>query len=74
MAFVQSNNVLDVTFEASRTFFHQKLEQMRVNRARRKVYKQTRSELISLNDRELADLGIPRASIRRIAMEAAYDC
>jgi uncharacterized protein YjiS (DUF1127 family) len=74
MAFVQSNNVLDVTFEAGRTFFNQKLEQMRDNRARRKIYKQTRSELYSLNDRELADLGIPRASIKRIAMEAAYDC
>lgn len=74
MAFVQSNNVLDVTFEASRTFFHQKLEQMRDKRARRKIYKLTRSELIALNDRDLADLGIPRASITRVAMEAAYDC
>ncbi|MDM7933476.1 DUF1127 domain-containing protein [Tabrizicola sp.] len=38
----------------------------------RRVYSQTVSELNALTDRELADLGIARASITGIAHEAAY--
>lgn len=38
-----------------------------------RVYRRTFNELQALNDRELADLGIPRSSIRRVALEAAYD-
>lgn len=40
-------------------------------RQRRAVYAQTRNELIKLSDRELADIGIPRSNIRRVALEAA---
>jgi uncharacterized protein YjiS (DUF1127 family) len=42
--------------------------------ARRKVYRATFIELVGLSDRELSDLGISRSGIRRLAMEAAYDC
>lgn len=40
--------------------------------ARRKVYRDTLRELKSLSSRELADLGIHRSMITRVATEAAY--
>ena len=39
---------------------------------RRRIYRQTVRELNALSSRELADLGIHRAMITRIALEAAY--
>ena len=39
---------------------------------RRTVTARTRAELDALSDRELADIGIPRCNIRRIARDAAY--
>lgn len=39
---------------------------------RAKVYRTTVTELSNLTDRDLADLGIARSSIRGIALEAAY--
>lgn len=39
--------------------------------SRRRLQRVTFNELISLSDAELADLGIARAQIRRIAKEAA---
>ncbi len=46
----------------------------RIGDARRRysVYRQTITELKTLNDRDLADLGIARSSIPTIATEAAY--
>lgn len=41
-------------------------------RARNAVYRQTVRELNQLTERELADLGIHRSSIQKIAHEAAY--
>jgi uncharacterized protein YjiS (DUF1127 family) len=41
-------------------------------RAQRKVYNITLNELNSLNNRELADLGISSSEIPFIAREAAY--
>jgi len=38
---------------------------------RRKIYRDTLRELESLSGRDLADLGISRASIRSVAWEAA---
>ena len=38
----------------------------------RGVFKQTLSELRQLSNRDLADLGIHRAMITRVAHEAAY--
>jgi uncharacterized protein YjiS (DUF1127 family) len=39
--------------------------------ARRRVYRQTVAELSALSDRDLADLGLHRALIRRVALDAA---
>ncbi len=40
--------------------------------ARRKIYRNTRTELSALSNRDLRDLGIPRSDIERLAREAAY--
>ncbi len=40
--------------------------------ARRRLYARTLAELRELSDRELADLGMSRLSIARVAHEAAY--
>ncbi|MER5170580.1 DUF1127 domain-containing protein [Thioclava sp. GXIMD2076] len=40
--------------------------------ARRKVYNETLAELRSLSVRELDDLGMSRATLTRVAAEAAY--
>lgn len=37
-----------------------------------RLYRQTLEELQSLSSRELADLGLSRASVRQIAREAVY--
>jgi uncharacterized protein YjiS (DUF1127 family) len=37
-----------------------------------RLYNRTLDELRSLNDRELADLGIARSDIQRIALETVY--
>lgn len=74
MAITRSNSGLDVVFDAGRTFFHQKLHDMRKAQARRKVFHATYHELSALSDRDLSDLGIPRSNIKRLAMEAAYGC
>jgi uncharacterized protein YjiS (DUF1127 family) len=39
---------------------------------RRRVYQQTLRELNTLSNRELADLGLHRAMLTRVAIEAAY--
>ncbi|NOD34705.1 MULTISPECIES: DUF1127 domain-containing protein [unclassified Ruegeria] len=41
--------------------------------ARYRMYRQTVNELSSLSNRELADLGLHRSIIRRVAMQAAED-
>ncbi len=40
--------------------------------ARYRVYRETMLELSGLSDRELADLGISRATIKAVSYEAAY--
>lgn len=40
--------------------------------ANRRVYNTTLNELSALSNRDLADLGIARSEVRRIAWEAAY--
>jgi hypothetical protein len=40
--------------------------------AKRKVFLTTLRELQSLSNRDLADLGLSRSSLRGIALEAAY--
>lgn len=48
------------------------IQHMQENRARRAVYRQTVRELNALTSRDLADLGINRAMIARLAHEAAW--
>ncbi len=40
---------------------------------RNRMYRQTVNELSSLSNRELADLGLHRSMIRRVAQQAAED-
>ncbi|WP_083095895.1 DUF1127 domain-containing protein [Pseudophaeobacter leonis] len=49
----------------------QMLSAVKAAKLRRDLYLSTLSELRGLSDRELADLGIPRAHIRRIALETS---
>ncbi len=46
---------------------------LRMGLAKRKLYRSTLDELQSLSDRELADLGLHRSGLPRIAYQAAYD-
>lgn len=41
--------------------------------AKRAAFRQTMRELNTLSDRELADLGLHRSGLRRIAYQAAYE-
>lgn len=74
MTVTRSNFGLDVVLDAGRSIIHHKRNRIRQILAKRKVYRATFSELAALTDRDLIDLGIPRSNIRRLAMEAAYDC
>jgi len=47
-------------------------EAYKADEAKRAAYKTTVRELRNLSDRELADLGMHRSHIKRIAYEAAY--
>ncbi|WP_425045737.1 DUF1127 domain-containing protein [Primorskyibacter sp. S87] len=38
-----------------------------------RVYRKTYNELFALSNRELADLGLHRSSLRRVAYQAAYE-
>lgn len=48
-------------------------ETFRTRMERRRVFKQTFNELSALSDRDLADLGLARSEIRRIAWQAANE-
>jgi uncharacterized protein YjiS (DUF1127 family) len=53
--------------------FYDMMDTVRQQRARRKVFNATFRELQALSNRELADLGLGRSEIRRVALQAAYD-
>ncbi len=72
MAITRSNSWPEVVLDAGREYIHQKIDRLRDAQARRRVYRATYHELSTLSDRDLADLGIPRGSIRKLAMETAY--
>jgi uncharacterized protein YjiS (DUF1127 family) len=46
---------------------------LRTRIEKRRVYKTTLNELGSLSNRELADLGLHRSMLRRVAWQAAYE-
>ena len=64
-----SPSVTEGTFATLRSSLEQFRNSLRQASARRAVYRRTRDELIMLSDRELHDIGIPRAHIRRAALE-----
>lgn len=49
------------------------LETLREALARRRLYRRTLSEMTALSDRELAELGMPRSDLNRIASQAAHE-
>lgn len=65
------------THNAAATFgiagrFMAAIQRLQENRARRVIYRQTVRELNALTNRDLADLGINRTMITRLAHEAAW--
>ncbi|KIC49185.1 DUF1127 domain-containing protein [Tateyamaria sp. ANG-S1] len=42
-------------------------------RAQRRVYRTTLNELSALSNRELADLGLHRSELKRVAWESAHE-
>ncbi len=53
--------------------FSSLIEAAKVRFVRHRMYRQTVNELSALSSRELADLGLHRSMIRRVAMQAAQD-
>lgn len=49
------------------------LDALKVKFARYRVYRATINELSALTNRELADLGLNRSMIKRLAFQAAYE-
>jgi len=49
------------------------LVSFKARRARKKLFRQTVREMSGLTASELADLGLARSEIRRIAWQAAYE-
>jgi uncharacterized protein YjiS (DUF1127 family) len=68
MAFISSTGVPSLGLGQRYSEFVQRFRQSRKAKA---IYRQTFEELSALSDRDLADLGIARASIPSVAREAA---
>ncbi|MCG7630406.1 DUF1127 domain-containing protein [Epibacterium sp. MM17-32] len=51
----------------------QMVQALREKIAQYRVYRQTLTELNALSGRELADLGLNRSMLKRVALEAAYE-
>ncbi len=69
MAYINASRAAHVTL-ADR--FAALVKSVRESLRRRNVFLATKRELNQLSNRELADLGISRSMITRIALEAAY--
>lgn len=50
-----------------------RIDDVRARLAQYRVFRQTLNELGALSNRELADLGLHRSQVRRLAYEAAYE-
>ena len=69
MAFLNDTRGFELTLaDRIRSAFKAQAER----RALRRAYRKTRDELAGLSGRELADLGISRSEITRVAYEATY--
>lgn len=73
MTTLRSSDRLDIVSGMVRTVFEQTRDSFRQAIARRKTFRRTVAELSLLSDRSLHDLGIPRSSIKGLALEAAND-
>jgi uncharacterized protein YjiS (DUF1127 family) len=71
MAFIHTNVRPKIHLGPLRWRLAQMLSAVKAAKLRRDLYLTTLSELRALSDRELADLGIPRSHIRRLALEAS---
>jgi len=69
MAYQTQTQFAGASFAARFSAFRAEIAQKLANR---KVYTTTVNELQALSNRELADLGLGRSEIKRIALEAAY--
>ncbi|GAB4557254.1 MAG: DUF1127 domain-containing protein [Ruegeria sp.] len=70
MAVASTNSAVK---SASAFRFASLIEAAKTRFARYRLYRQTVNELSELSDRELADLGLHRSMIRRLAMQAAEE-
>ncbi|MEP1198444.1 DUF1127 domain-containing protein [Tateyamaria sp.] len=61
------SDLVERTFETIADYFHTAA----ARHAKRRIYKTTLGELSALGNRDLADLGINRSEIKRLAWEAA---
>lgn len=68
-----ATNINTATQGAVASRFSALFDTLRTGLAKRKLYHNTLNELQVLSDRELADLGLHRSMLRRIAYEAAYE-
>lgn len=66
-------NVTEFTSQSRNSGFAGLVASLKARRARRKVYNETFRELSALSNRELADLGLGRSEIRRVALQAANE-
>jgi len=69
MAYVSNTNATSLSLVQRFEEFRAQLVEAA---AQRKIYRATVAELSELSNRELADLGLHRSMIKRIALEAAY--
>ena len=65
----QTADVMERTFASVARFFDAAAE----SRAKGRIYRVTLKELNTLSERELADLGMHRSELKRIAWRAAYN-
>lgn len=49
-----------------------RIRNARIDHGKWRMYRRTMSELSTLSDRDLSDLGLSRSMIRDVAIEAAY--
>lgn len=71
IAISRNNARLQAVLDDMRSRFKRFLSVAQEANERRGVYRTTIRELGRLADRDLADLGIPRSHIRRLAIEAS---
>lgn len=70
MAYVNTTARTDVL--SLRDLFVRPIHSLQLMTQRRRVYRQTLTELRALSDRDLADLGLHRSMISAVAKDAAY--